>query len=137
MNYLSELTIYSDWGLFVLRVTVGVIFLVHGFKKMAMWKMQPSAQMPSGMINTMRFLSVVEPLGGLAVLVGFLTSWAALGLSIIMIGAMYLKIVKWKTPFYAQNTTGWELDLIILASNIVLLTMGPGLKSIDYMLGWM
>lgn len=116
----------ANFSLLFLRVAVGVIFLVHGLGKRGMWKMQPSAQMSGGMLGVMKLLSVVEPLGGVAVLVGFLTNWAALGLGVIMLGALWFKINKWKTPFSATDKVGWEFDLLILASVLILLAYGPG-----------
>ncbi len=122
--------INSDFSLLLLRVAIGAIFLVHGLGKRKMWQMQPSAQMSAGMISLMKLLSVVEPLGGAAVLLGFLTNWAAMGLGIIMLGAIWLKISKWKVPFSATDKMGWEFDLLILAALIVLLAYGPGVWAV-------
>lgn len=131
MEFLENLHQYSDYGLLALRIALGIIFLVHGTMKWAMWKMQPSAQMSGGMLNMMRFLSIAEPLGGLAILTGFLTQLAAIGLSLVMLGALYFKITKWKVPFMSQNNTGWEFDLMNLAGLITLLLMGGGAYALD------
>lgn len=56
-----------------LRLGVGSVFLVHGLKKRAMWKLRPSPQLPTGTLALLRVLSIAEPLGGLAVLGGLLT----------------------------------------------------------------
>jgi len=104
-------------------------FLVHGVKKWAMWKMQPSEQMPAGMLQTMRLLSVVEPLGGLAVLLGFLTQIAAVGLGIIMIGAIWFKVAGMKKTFTGDG--GWEYDFLILAATVALVFIGAGMFSLD------
>ena len=112
MNVLSG---YYDLSLLILRLTIAAIFLVHGPKKL---------QGTHG--GFMTFIGVAETLGGIAILIGFLTQMAALGLAIIMIGATYKKITEWHIPFAAKNTTGWEFDLMILAGCIVLMTMGSG-----------
>lgn len=125
MDLLNSLTSYSDWGLLALRLAVGAIFLVHGKAKWAMWKMQPSAQMPAQMLGVMKVLSIGEPLAALALITGVFVQLAALWLSLVMVGAIYLKISKWKVPFTAQNTMGWEFDLILLAANLAILTNGP------------
>ena len=131
MDLLSSLTQYSDWGLLALRVAIAAIFLQHGLMKKGMWKMQPSEQMPAKMINQMRLLSIAEPLGAMAILFGFLTQWAAIGLGIIMLGAITFKTKVWHTPFMAQDKTGWELDFLILAACIALLLNGAGAISLD------
>jgi putative oxidoreductase len=131
MEFLVNLHQFSDWGLFALRIAVGVIFLVHGAQKWAMWKMEPSEQMPPKMLTMMKFLSVVEPLGGFAVLMGFLTQLAALGLGVIMIGAIFMKKNVMKVPFTAMDKMGWEFDLIILAAAIALFVFGGGVISLD------
>jgi putative oxidoreductase len=131
MDFLINLYQFSDLGLLALRIAVGVIFLVHGVQKWAMWKMRSSEQMPANMLVMMKFLSVVEPLGGLAVLIGFLTQLAALGLGIIMIGAIVVKRKVMKVSFTAMDKTGWEFDLIILAATIALFVFGGGVVSLD------
>ena len=131
MEFFANLYQFGDWGLLALRVAVGAIFLVHGSQKWAMWKMQPSEQMPTGMISLMKFLSIVEPLGGLAVLAGFLTQLAAAGLGIIMVGAILLKMSMMKVPFTANDKTGWEFDFVILAACIALFIFGAGTIGFD------
>ena len=120
-----QLIEFSDIGLFLLRLAIGISFLVHGSQKLAMWKMKPSEQMPSGMLNLMRFLSITELLGGLAIIAGFLTQLAALGFVVIMAGAIYFKVFVWKKKF--SEAGGWELDLILLAASLVILFSGGGL----------
>ena len=115
-----------------LRLAVGIVFLVHGVQKQAFWKMQPSEQLPSGMLKVLRFLSIVEPLGGVAMLAGFLTRPAAIGLSIIMVGAINLKARQMKKGFTGDG--GWELDFVSLAANVALLLLGAGAWSLDRVL---
>lgn len=123
----------GDWGLLGLRLAVGAIFLVHGISKWLMWRMQPSAQMPRGMLALMRFLSVAEPLGAGALILGALTQFAAIGLGVVMLGALYFKIKVWKNKF----VNGWELDLVLLAANVALVLLGAGTWSADhYFLGF-
>ncbi len=131
MEFLSNLIALNDWGLLALRIALASIFIYHGSQKWAMWKMSPSEQMPAGMLFMMKLLSIVEPLGGVAVAVGFLTQIAAIGLGIIMLGAIRLKINIMKVPFFTQDNTGWEFDFLNLAVCIGLLFLGPGSISLD------
>ena len=119
-------------ALFILRLVLGIIFLVHGLSKRKMWKMEPSETMPGSMLRIMRFLSITETLGGLALILGFMTSFAALGICFIMIGALYLKITKWHIPFTTNTQTGWEFDLINLAAALILVLLGGGGIALDF-----
>lgn len=121
---------YSDWGLLAMRLSIGAIFIVHGQAKLGTWQIQPNGQMKASMASIMKLLSIAEPLGGIALVAGFLTQLAALGLILIMLGALYFKIKVWKAPFKGDNATGWEFDLILLAGNLVLLTSGPGVYTL-------
>lgn len=110
---------YSNAGLLLLRLAIAAIFLVHGPKKLG------------NMASFMGFIGVCETLGGLAVLFGFLTQLASLGLGIIMMGAIYKKMNAWHVPFAAMDKVGWEFDLMILGGCIALLTLGAGYYSVD------
>src|SRR5258708_19013408 len=129
MNSMDQITSIAELAL---RLAVGTVFLVQGVKKQKFWKMQPSEQLPSGMINVLRLLSIVEPLGGVAMLAGFLTRQAAIGLSIIMVGAINLKARQMKKGFTGDG--GWEFDFVLLAANIALLLLGAGAWSLDRVL---
>jgi len=132
MGFFTGLHHLSDWALFALRLGVGASFLAHGLQKSAMWKMQPSAQMPAGMLSILRLLSIVEPLGAVAVLVGFLTQPAAAGFAIIMLGAIRLKAVQMHRGFTGDG--GWELDFMLLAAAVALFISGAGRLSLDRVL---
>lgn len=116
----------QDVALLVLRVAVGALFIAHGWGKRKMWSTQPSAQMTAGMLNILRLACVAELLGGLGVLFGVLTQMAAVGLALVMLGAAWFKIFKWKAPFSSSEKLGWEIDLLLFATCMVLIAFGPG-----------
>lgn len=122
MNF--DLSQYSNYSLFFLRLVVAVIFIYHAIPKLknaaGMSKMMG---MPSGMIF---MLGVMEVGGALGLLLGILVPISAFLLAAVMVGAMYFKITKWHVPFGAMDKTGWEFDLILLATNIFLLVNGGG-----------
>jgi uncharacterized membrane protein YphA (DoxX/SURF4 family) len=103
--------------------------------KRGMWKMQPSDRLTPGMLNVMRLLSLAEPLGAAAVILGFLTQYAVIGLGIIMLGAISLKVSKWHVPYASTTVNGWELDTLNLGISAALLVSGAGAMSVDRMLG--
>jgi uncharacterized membrane protein YphA (DoxX/SURF4 family) len=88
--------------------------------------MTPNAQMSAGVLSLMKLLSIIEPLAGLALILGIGLNLAALVLALIMIGAILMKIFVFKVGFIALQATGWELDLALLAANLVLFLGGGG-----------
>lgn len=124
-----SLSRHSDWAMLILRLVIGAIFLYHGIGK---WAMEDA--------NTiMTILKFAEPLGGLALILGALTQLAAIGLSIIMLGAIYMKATGFgQGAFDLLGTFGegakWEFDLMILAGCITLIIMGAGRLSLDAMI---
>ncbi len=129
MAVLSSLHQLGDWGLLALRIGVGVTFLVHGRQKRVMWRMQPSAQLPAGTLSLLRVLSIAEPLGGLATLVGLLTQVAAAGFIVVMLGAIRLKITQLHKGFSGEG--GWEHEFLLLVGAIALLFLGAGQFALD------
>ena len=129
MSILSTLHQFGDWGLLALRLGVGITFLVHGSQKRAMWKMQPSAQMPAGLLSLLRVLSVAEPLGGLATVFGLLTQVAAVGFIVVMLGAIRLKVMQLHKGFSGEG--GWEFECLLLVGAIALLFLGAGKFALD------
>ncbi len=119
MTSLYSLMGYSDIGLLALRLAISAIFLYHCRSKL------------NNLSSFMGFIGVVELLGGIALVVGFLTQLAAIGLAIIMIGAIWKKTQEWRVPFSAMDKMGWEFDLVLLAGCIALITNGPGLYALD------
>jgi putative oxidoreductase len=132
MRFFAQLHLLSDWALVALRIGVSTSFWVHGTSKRAMWKMVPSAQMPASFLSTLRLLSIVEPLGALALVVGFLTQPAAAGFVIIMLGAIRLKAVQMHRGFGVDG--GWELDFVLLTAALALVFLGAGAVSLDRLL---
>ncbi len=132
MRFFAHLHQLGDWALVALRLGVGTSFWVHGTSKRAMWKMAPSEQMPASFLSTLRLLSIVEPLGALALFVGFLTQPAAAGCVIIMLGAIRLKAVQMHRGFGVDG--GWELDFVLLSAALALVFLGAGAVSLDRLL---
>ncbi len=129
MGFLAHLHQLSDWGLVALRLGVGASFWAHGRQKWGMWKMQPSAQMPAGMLSVLRFLSIVEPLGAVALFAGFLTQLAGAGFALIMLGAINLKARQMHKGFTGDG--GWELDFLLLTGAVALFFLGAGRLALD------
>ena len=132
-------TFISGWGaatLLVVRVVMGVAFILHGW---------PKIQNPMGWMNAMggegvpSFLPALAALaefgGGIALLLGLLTPLAALGIVCQMLGALFMVHFPMGHPFVAATGgPSYELPLVYLALAILLLVMGPGRWSFDALL---
>lgn len=115
---------YGDTGLFLLRLGVAIVFLVHGFPKLLKAKeMSLGMGMPSVMIF---LLGVIEVVSALGLATGFYTQLSAILLAFVMFGALGMKAMKWGVPFAARDKTGWEFDFILLVSSLAIFLTGGG-----------
>ena len=122
------LAVNMDLGLFILRLGLGIIFLYHGGMKLkAPGMMAKGLGWQSWQVS---LLGLVEVLGGLSVLVGVYPTYGALALALLMIGALYFKIAKWKTPFFAMDKMGWEFDLILLVVSLAVFLGNVGVYAL-------
>jgi putative oxidoreductase len=115
---------YSDWALLLMRIVVALVFGSSGFSHLK--SPQERAESIGMSVPVTIFLGAAELGGAVALAVGVLTQWAALGLILVMFGAIYMKTVKWKTGFWGENSMGWHYDLLFIAMNLVILTTGGG-----------
>ena len=117
---------FSDLGLLILRIAIGLIFLYHALPKLKNPKgMAVMMGMPK-MAMILVILGIVEVLSSLGIILGVYTQLAALLLAIVMLGAIFVKKMKWHISFAAMDKTGWEFDLILLAANVAILLTGGG-----------
>jgi putative oxidoreductase len=115
---------YADWTLLLLRLLAGLIFFDSGRRDVQ----DPVARgrsigMSPGFTG---FIGVAEMAGGLAIGIGIWPQLAAIGLSLIMLGAIQKKMMVWKTGFWGEKEGGWHYDLLLLLINLVILTTGGG-----------
>ena len=138
--------VYISIASLVLRIFVGALFIVHGLPKLAgQWRKPMRDGMSQLGIPGLLFdlVGLLELLGGLALVIGFLTRIAAALLALEMVGTTILYIAKlYKAPLprgFAEPMFkatkgymfGWELDTVLLASCIAIVLIGPGIFSID------
>jgi len=117
-------------SLFVLRLVSAAIFYVAAYYKFPFWSETPEGISPF-MLFTTRLLSLAEPLGATALLIGFLTRLAAVGLMIMLLGAIYVSQFVYGIGFVTPTSAGWNLALAVFAGCFVLAAFGPGKWSID------
>ena len=132
----NGLTQIQGWGITVLRVVVGIVFLAHGGQKLFVWGFGGVAGflgqvgIPAPMLAAV-VVTLVEFLGGLALLLGLFTRWAAIPLAINI--AVAILTVHLQAGFFLPN--GYEFALTLLAANVALILLGSGEASLDSLLG--
>ena len=125
-----------DTALAVLRVVLGITFILHGGQKLFVFGFAgvsgAFAQMgipAPGVLGP--FVAFVEFFGGIAILLGLLTRLAALGIAATMVVAILT--VHLRNGFFAP--TGVEFPLSLLGSAIALIISGAGDFSLDAVIG--
>jgi putative oxidoreductase len=115
---------FSDLALLLMRLVVGLVFVSSGWKHAS----DPVARGKSIGLSPgfTRFLGIAELAGGLGVAFGVLTQLAALGLILVMLGAIQKKIMVWKTGFWGEHGDGWHYDVLFIVMCLVIATTGGG-----------
>jgi len=115
---------FADFGFLALRLMVAVVFIASGWSHVTKSEERSKSIGMSKGFTT--FLGAAEVAGGLGVAFGFLTQLAALGLILIMLGAIQKKIFVWYTGFWGEKASGWHYDLIFVVMNLVILFTDGG-----------
>jgi len=121
---LPELAQFEPPALLLMRLMVGAIFATSGWSHVT--KAAERAKSIEMSKSFTLFLGAAELAGALGVVFGVLTQLAALGLSLLMLGAIYKKIFVWHTGFWGEKTYGWHYDLMLVIMNLVIATTNGG-----------
>ncbi|MGB9609055.1 MAG: DoxX family protein [Minisyncoccia bacterium] len=128
----SLLLIWSGWTIFLGRLILGIIMIIHGLPKIKNLKGTAEWFNSSGFkpgIFWGTIVAILEFFGGIFLIFGFLTQVIALLLAIQFIVILVWKILK------HQSFNAFELDLLILALVFILLFNGSGELSLDKFFG--
>jgi putative oxidoreductase len=119
-----QLARFTDFGLVLMRVMVGLVFVSSGWSDIK----DPVARSKSIRMSKgfTVFLGAAEIAGGLAVTLGVLTQLAVMGLILIGLGAIQKKIFVWHIGFWGQKNYGWHYDLMLIVMNLVILFTNGG-----------
>jgi putative oxidoreductase len=143
MKFLNPLfATQPRWTLLLLRLVLGFIFSVHGSQLVFGWF---GGYGLGGTISAFTEKMAIPPvlayftvfsqfLGGLALIFGFLTRLAALGIAVDMIVAIFMVhlpyglFMNW---YGNQKGEGYEYHLLAIAIALTLTIAGGGILSID------
>jgi putative oxidoreductase len=134
----------SDLAKLISRVLLSAVFILYGYFKFVnvagilnnpgtkhFWDLvQPGTAVPEWLGY---LIAAIEVFGGVAVLVGFLTRWAAAGLVIWIILVTYFGHPFWTMEGADRlaNESNFFKNLAIMGGYLMLVASGPGRYSID------
>lgn len=124
MLTIPALTHCTDWSLLLLRIIVALVFGTSGYNHLK--SPRERAQSIGMPVPFTIFIGAAELGGAVALAVGFLMQWAAVGLILIMLGAIYKKVAEWHTGFWGEKSMGWHYELMFIVMNLVIATTGGG-----------
>jgi putative oxidoreductase len=128
-----------DVGLLILRLVVGLFFVVHGTQKLFGWfggyGLKGTGQFFESLgYRPGRFMALIagtaEAGGGLLLAAGLLTPLGAAAIIGVMINAVL------SAKLSQGLIGGWELDLAYATAGVALAFTGAGAYSLDAFLGW-
>src|SRR4051794_37247322 len=115
---------FTNLGLLLMRLMIGTVFLFSGWGHVR----NPTERGQS--IGTSKaftlFLGLAEIAGSLGIVFGVLQQLAAIGLILIMLGAIQKKIFVWHTGFWGEKASGWHYDVTFLIMCLVVLFTNGG-----------
>jgi len=128
-----QLAQFTDIALLLLRLMVGIVFITSGYKHL---KDPATRSKDIGMSKSITiFLGAAELAGGLGVISGVLAQLAAMGLILVMLGAMQKKIFTWHTGFWGKSgTNGWSYETMLVVMNLVIVTTGGGNLTLTHLI---
>lgn len=120
----------APYGVTLLRVIVGIVYIMHAYLALVIYK--PAGMMAYQTKNGIPFpemgtwyLILAHGLGGICLVLGLFTRWAALANVPLMLGA--LLFVHLKNGFWASNNpNGYEYVLVLLVATVTLVMTGGG-----------
>jgi putative oxidoreductase len=118
--------VYAQYGIFVLRVAIGIDWIAHAFLKISRGMNTHEALLAKNSITPLLAWPTfgLEVVGGVAILLGWYTrQWAAFLLAFLAVVVW----IKWPVGWGYSNTGGgWEYPLFWLAAQAALVLAGSG-----------
>lgn len=123
----------TRWGVVPVRLVVGLVFFAHGAQKLFVFGLGGTAAFMAQLGIPLPALAAVvliavELLGGLALIVGLVTRWAAALLAIDMLVATLT--VHLRAGFFLPD--GYEFALTLFGASLSLALLGSGAASLDH-----
>lgn len=134
----------DDICLFIARISLGIVILPHGLQKLlglfggAGFSGTVDFFVGSGLPSAVAILIIIaESFGALGLILGFFSRLAAFGITLIMLGAIFMVHIQngfFMNWFGNQAGEGFEYHLLALGLSLVVLIKGGGKWSVDNMI---
>ena len=130
----------AGWGLTILRVITGIVFIGHGLPKFGWTEggrgLEATAEFLAGLGLPLPDLMAIlvasaETFGGALLIIGFLVRPAAVTLVVAMLVATFM--VHWDNGMFGQG--GYQWSLLLTACSACILIAGAGKASVDQAIG--
>jgi putative oxidoreductase len=133
-----DVRLTARYGLAILRIVLGIAMLVHGWSKLS-----------GGVDNVAGFfgenlgiplpglmawvVTIVELVGGILLVVGFLTQIVGILIALDMLGAILFAFLLRGAPLIAENgqQISWEKEAVFAAAALCIALAGPGAWAVD------
>ena len=133
-----DVRLTARYGLAILRIVLGIAMIVHGWSKLS-----------GGVDNVAGFfgetlgiplpglmawvVTIVELVGGILLVVGFLTQIVGILIALDMLGAILFAFLLRGAPLIAENgqQISWEKEAVFAAAALCIALAGPGAWSVD------
>jgi putative oxidoreductase len=131
-----DVRLTARYGLAILRIVLGIAMLVHGWSKLS-GGVDNVAGFFGGMLGIPApglmawVVTIVELVGGILLVVGFLTQIAGLLIALDMLGAILFAYLLRGAPFIENGQISWEKEAVFAAAALCLALSGPGAWSVD------
>jgi putative oxidoreductase len=134
----------SDYTQAVGRVLLSVVFIVFGylqFTNIGNYIGNPAivkvAALTGGVVSPTiiaYLVAAIDLIGGILILVGYQTRWAAIVLIVFVVLTLLLAHTFWtmEGPARAANQAHFYKNLAIIAALLFLINAGPGTCSLDH-----
>jgi putative oxidoreductase len=125
----------APYAVTILRILVGLTFLLHGYPRLAniggFAGFLTSLGVPAPGVFAF-LVTALEVGGGLLLILGLATRWVSLLFAIeMLVTTLLVKLPNAGFIAPQGGGTGAELDLLLLAAALILLTQGSGPLSIE------
>ncbi len=130
----------KEYGATLLRLMVGIIYLMHAY--LVFFVVTPAGWVRFARSNGVPlpevlvwYILLAHALGGIALIIGLWTRWAALANVVAVLGALWF--VYLKTGFFLKGVlfdatkgivvrAGYEFELLLLVATVALVLLGGG-----------